>query len=420
MTGVHADDAVAERLTPERFERMRARVGVPSPRVNGWNLTASEDSVRQFAHSIGDDNPLWCDPPYAETTRWRGVIAPPTYVRTMGIDTAPRTPPAVRRASEAAFRGIHQVETGSDWTFHAPVRPGDRVYRERWIERVDEKQTRYGGGLSALIVWRELYGNHRGDVVAVHDQTFIGTDRQRTNRSGQAAPEPAADPSWDDDSFAEIEAMYAAEARHGADPRWWEDIQVGDSLPARVKGPLLPIDIIAAHMGMGWGGYAPGTMRMAHLTRARWPALYVKGRYGVPDVAQRLHWDDERARTLGSSRPYDYGRMRVNWLGHLLTDWVGDHGLLHRLDVRITGFNYHGDVTFCEGEISARDDSDRSVTVAVRCRNHRDEVTAKGTAVLLLPSRSAGPAAPRQAQSGLTSLLIRRASGPVWHGAEKT
>lgn len=409
----------AESLTPERFARMRARVGVPSPRVNGWNLTASEDSIRQYAHAVGDDNPLWCDPAYATATRWRGVVAPPTYVRTMGIDTAPRTPAAVRAASGAAFRGIHQVETGSAWRFYAPVRPGDRVYRERWIERIDEKETRYGDGLSALITWRELYGNHRGDVVAVHDQAFIGTDRQRTRRSKTGSTSPAqTDPEWDDEAFAELEALYEAESRQGSAPRWSEDVAVGDSLPLRVKGPLLPIDIIAAHMGMGWGGYAPGTMRLAHLTRKRWPALYVKGRYGVPDVAQRLHWDDERARNLGAPRPYDYGRMRVNWIGHLLTDWAGDHGWLQRLDLRVVGFNYHGDVQYCEGDVVETAPPAGTATIAVRCRNQRQEVTAKGTAVVQLPSRATGPVTLEPAPRDLTRRLLGRATDLVRNGAE--
>jgi len=401
-----------EELTIERIERMRARIGFPSPRVNGWNLTASEDSIRQFAHAVGDDNALWCDPEYAAGTRWRGVVAPPSYVRTMGIDTAPPTPARVREQSEGAFRGIHQVETGGSWRFYDAVRPGDRIYRERWIDQVLEKQTRYGGGLSALIVWRELYGNHRGDVVAVHDQTFMGTDRRRTadNRTMKSVPEP----DWNEERFDQLEQLYEAERRRGAKPLWWEDVRVGDVLPLRVKGPLLLTDIMAAHMGMGWGGYAPGTMRLAHMTRKRWPALYVKGRYGVPDVAQRLHWDEEWARELGSPRSYDYGRMRVNWLAHLVTDWAGDDAWLDQLDVRVTGFNYHGDVQYCEGTVTARNEEAASATIELHCRNQRDEITAGGSAVVLLPSRATGAAVVTAAPMDLRRRLVSRATPQLW------
>ena len=30
-----------------------------------WCHEATRDNIRHYAHGIGDDNPLWCDPAYA-------------------------------------------------------------------------------------------------------------------------------------------------------------------------------------------------------------------------------------------------------------------------------------------------------------------------------------------------------------------
>ena len=41
----------------------------------------NRDAFRNVAECFGDDNPLWCDPEYAEKTVWGGLIAPPVTRR---------------------------------------------------------------------------------------------------------------------------------------------------------------------------------------------------------------------------------------------------------------------------------------------------------------------------------------------------
>jgi len=40
------------------------------------------DAIRHFAMGLGDDNPLWHDRDYAASTKWGGLIAPPTFLCT--------------------------------------------------------------------------------------------------------------------------------------------------------------------------------------------------------------------------------------------------------------------------------------------------------------------------------------------------
>ena len=57
------------RITEESLAALRKLVGVPvEDSVEPWCTEATRDNIRHWAHGIGDDNPLWCDPSYAATT----------------------------------------------------------------------------------------------------------------------------------------------------------------------------------------------------------------------------------------------------------------------------------------------------------------------------------------------------------------
>ncbi len=49
-------------ITEEMIADVRRRIGVDwRPREPYFNVEATQDTIRHFAHGIGDDNPLWCD-----------------------------------------------------------------------------------------------------------------------------------------------------------------------------------------------------------------------------------------------------------------------------------------------------------------------------------------------------------------------
>ena len=69
------------------LDDLRKRIGVKIENtLEPWCYEATRDNIRHYAHGIGDDNPLWCDPDYGTKSRWEGVIAPPPLV---GGDTLP-------------------------------------------------------------------------------------------------------------------------------------------------------------------------------------------------------------------------------------------------------------------------------------------------------------------------------------------
>ena len=170
--------------------------------------------------------------------------------------------------------------------------------------------------------------------------------------------------------------------------------------------------------------YAPCVGRLASKNRRRIAPFYVKNEYGVPDVAQRLHWDPAWARLIGNPMAYDYAVMRENYIYHYLTDWCGDDGWVVRQNDQIRKFNYMGDTQMITGEVVAkRAEAGRFlVDVNVVMTNQRGEQTVKADATIALPSRSEPvllPPVPDDLQARVTQMwkrhgelfLARRKSG---------
>jgi len=183
----------------------------------------------------------------------------------------------------------------------------------------------------------------------------------------------------------------------GSTPRPWESVQVGDDVGTIAKGPLTLTDVITYHIGIGWGGYGGGTGRVAYKNRQRVPRFYTPNELGVPDSAQRCHWEDAWARHMGHPAAYDYGAMRTNWMVHLVTDWMGDDAWLWKMSAAVLKFNYMGDAHLVRGTVSAvrQVEGRHEVDVDIEGRNQRGVVTCRATATVLLPSGSS-PAGPVQ------------------------
>ncbi|MBX5486383.1 MAG: MaoC family dehydratase N-terminal domain-containing protein [Mycolicibacterium hassiacum] len=386
------ETAVIEgRITDEDIERAKAQIGIPVySRDVPWNKVPTSDSISHFAWGCGDDNPLFHDPAYGANTRWHDQIASPTFPIATGLDQTPKfTDPERKKLFRGLFRGTGKYYSGVKWTWYQPVYPGRPVLQENYTLDVEVKESQFAGGRSVKETFRYLYVDISGNPIATRDESYINAERHGSKKAGKYSHIERQ--RWTPEQLEEIEKTYEAEQRRGADPRWWEDVNVGDELPTVVKGPLTVVDIISMHMGWGWGGYGVGPLKYAHQLRKRMPAFFVPDQYGVPDIVQRLHWDADRAAELGLPAPYDYGQMRAAWITHLLTNWIGDDGWLTEMDIQMRGFNYHGDVHWCRGRVVAKGETpDDPVTIEVSATNQRDETTTKGTAKVLLPSRKTG------------------------------
>jgi acyl dehydratase len=383
----------AGRITAEDIERARAQMGIPQYERNAvFNRVASADTIAHFAFGIGDDNPLGHDPDYGKTTRWRSQIASPLYATTVGLDDTPPPTPELKKLFKGLFRGVGKYYSGATWEWFRPICPGETIYREYTTSNIQVKESSsFAGGVTVIDSYRFLYVTRLGEPVCTHELSFVNAEREASKEKGRH--DDFKRQVYTPEDIERIDAMYAAEVVRGAQARWWEDVNVGDTLQPVVKGPLRIGDMVGFHIGWGMGQtYGAGPLRYGWKHRQRMPAFYTRDEHGVPDIVQRLHWDEKRATEIGLPAPYDYGTMRTNWLGHLITNWMGDEAWLLKLKTEMRAFNFLGDMTVCSGEVvEKRVEGIRHVVdLKVQCTNQRDEVTSPGVATVVLPSKSAG------------------------------
>ena len=330
------EEATSATFRDEDVELTRSLIGkeFASPAREQWT-EASHDTMRAYSRAAGDDNPLFCDREYGKRTRWSGQIAAPFMVRAINNPLRGEKPPR-----QASFRGIHQFVSGQTIDWYLPIRDGDKLFKFGGIEGLTPKESSFAGR-SLIKVDRWTHINQRGEVVAVSRPLMVMTER-----NGPAG-----------------------------------------------GGPLTMTDIIFWHAGGVGFRFNPGSGRMAYKNRQRMPAFYVPNDQGVPDIAQRVHWDSSWARAIGAPSAYDYSVMREAWLAHVLTDWLGDDGWMCHMHAEVRKFNYIGDLHVFTGQVMKKRHEDGRAIVDVRVAgvNQRGEESCHAVAAIALPSRDHGP-----------------------------
>jgi acyl dehydratase len=377
------------RLDNETIEAVRRRVGIPMRnRQRPHNEQVTEDAFRHFALGYGDDNPLWCDPAYGTTSAWGTVIGPPMFPLSAGapLPVAWSADQEREMTGGDPLAGIGQYLCGERWLFARPVTPGTSLFKQQCLDAAELKRSEFGGGVGALVSHRVEWRDGDGAVVAARYLDFWHAERERSGAAGKYRELARA--RYSPEQLAEIDRVYEGEAVRGAALRRWESVRVGEDLGTIAKGPLTLTDMITYHIGIGWGGYGGGTGKVAYKNRKRVPRFYPPNELGVPDSAQRCHWEDAWAQHMGHPAAYDYGAMRTNWMVHLITNWMGDDAWLWKLSAAVTRFNYLGDAHMVSGSVTAlrRDGANAVAEVRVEGRNQRDEVTCWATATVLLPT----------------------------------
>jgi acyl dehydratase len=396
-TGFNVDKefeaATQARIEEGDIEKARSLDGVFTANKKEDIITRlTPDAIRNFAHGVGDDNPLFCDPAYGAKTRWGRQIAPNSMaeVVTKGL-RGDSLPDHLKAAQRGLFKGIHAFVSGSEKIWYHPLYVEDELYKFGGFDGVEVKPSEFAGR-SVTRFLKVIKMNQRSEPVFVQRTREIFTERSTAKKAGKyASIEPA---TYSAEDMERIDAAYAAEHRRGAEPRYFEDVNIGDALSPMVKGPLTVTDILVYHVGgYGVSTFGLSSGRRAYENRKRIPAFYVRNAQGIPDVAQRVHWDSEWAKAIGNPMPYDYSVIREGWLHHYLTDWVGDDGFVHRQYDEMRKFNYMGDTQFITGQVAGkRDEGGRHfVDLTVKMTNQRGDVTTTCEATVLLPTKAHGP-----------------------------
>lgn len=369
-------------ITEEMIHRAERLIGVWLRRDVHWPAMAEDIApidIRRWAYySVGDDNPLWSDENYARGTRWGSVIAPPTFL--YSVDSTIVAP---------GLPGIQWIYGGTRWENFLPVRVGDRITARA---RLINMQRKSGGHARRLVIQtgEVLYYNQRDELVSRAEADVLRVPRRRSSTGMVGFDERRAQgrPRYTADEIEVVRKAYANEDRRGSEPRYWEDVIVGEELAPLPKGPLTLVDIVAFYAGRR-NTYPP--LKLAFAERERHPAnVYISPSTGIPVHPAAGHLDDEIAHEIGMPGPYDQGWMRANWMAHLVTNWAGDDAFVRRLGIRLSIPNLVGDLTWCKGVVTGKRVENGEHLVELDCwgETQRGERNATATASVRLPSRT--------------------------------
>jgi acyl dehydratase len=368
------------KITERGLDELRQRIKTPiTDTVEPWCYEATRDNIRHYAHGIGDDNPLWCDPQYAAATIYGDIIALPSFLFATS---------RIVSGYVGGLSGVHAMWAGADWAWHKPVNRNDVITTEQHLKDLVEHETRFAGRAIQQIYHVNFFNQH-GDLVAEADSWCFRTDRDIARETGTKYKETRArQPEvYSEERLQEIWKLYAQEEVRGAAPRVWEDVEVGDKLPTMVKGPMTVTGFIA--YAQGWGGLYIRANKLAWKQQHKHPGLGIKNRFGIPDCPERVHWEEAFAHMVGAPGAYDYGPERCSWLTHHMTNWMGDAGFLRRASCKIRRHNPEGDTVFIEGEVVRKyqKNGQHLVEIKQEARNQTGEQSAVGSGVVQLPAR---------------------------------
>jgi acyl dehydratase len=363
-------------ITEEALETFRGRVGSKLRIGNIFNELASKDAIRKFADGIGDPNPLWRDDEYAQATKYKSIVAPPSWPYSV-------FPTWVLQG----LPGVHAFQTSTDWEFYRPVLLGDKVTPECIFAGFNIRTSEFAG--KSIIERQEArYFNQESELIARARVAGLRAERHTARGIGKndhiQLPHP-----WTEQELQEIEERVLSEEIRGPDTRYWEDVEVGDQLPTIVRGPLGLTDVIAYCVGA-----APVEMS-AHGLALRRYRKHPAWAFRDPDTfalepIYGVHYNKAAANASGLPYPYDTATQRHCWLIHLVTNWMSDDGWLKRSYAKYRNFVYLSDAVWISGKITKKyvdEEGECCVDIKTNAINQRGEEVMPGISTALLPSK---------------------------------
>src|SRR3989441_10645777 len=199
------------------------------PRRGPYSETEPRDAIRHWAQGIGDRSPFWAE----------ARVAPPTLLFAMD---------RIVSGYVGGLPGIHAMYGGTDFRWRLPIQEGDRVVGQSVLKDLVEKASAFAKR-AIQQVYRTPFENQRGELVCEAASWCVRAERDTARERGKYK---AAEPHrYSEDEIERIARAYRNEEIRGAQPRFWDEVHVGESLPTVCKGPLTVTSVVA--FVQGWG-----------------------------------------------------------------------------------------------------------------------------------------------------------------------
>lgn len=370
-------------ITDEMVELARKKIGVKKP-VVPWNSQITSDTIWHFAMGVGDDNPIWWNEDYAIRSPHGGLTAPTGYLYSHGHGPVLDA----ENAEELILPNVMALWAGERWDFRRRIRVGERILGESSLTELTVREGGSFGGRSVTQTSTSEYTTESGEVVAECAHILKRFNRGETRARGKYLDRPTA--RWTEVDRDRFEAHHRQEAetmRRGANPRYFDDTFIGETTATMLKGPLTRSNLIGWQMGIGLGLVATNRM-MYSILDATPGTRMVNPDLGCVDTWAAPHWEPALCRAQGlPGEGYDHGAQRLSWVGHFISDWMGDHGFLRNMEIRLLRPNILNDVTWINGEVMAVSEGPGTVTLDVTTINQLEETTSLTRATIELPRK---------------------------------
>jgi acyl dehydratase len=305
--------------------------------------------------------------------------------------------------------GLGSFHSATELRFHEPVFWHDTITSSCRYEGFSGPTPSRFAGRMVTDHFANRYVNQRGDTVAEIDWHVVNferavarskADRETQTTAGLQIPHP-----WTADELEEIRAQVLSEQPRGANPRYIEDVALGEELGPLTKGPIGLTDEVAFVAGGG----APIPRLAAHAAALhayhKHPAwCFVDPETRALEPIYSVHYNRHAANAMGVAYQYDVGFQRQCWQIQHLTHWCSDAGWVKAAQAEYRKFVYLSDVVTLSGTVTDKfvdDDGEHCVRVETRALNQRGENVMPGSAVIALPSRqSATSPAERRTKRG--------------------
>jgi acyl dehydratase len=368
------------------YNEWNAQMGGPKfPRpIVDFNTEVTRDSIKHFVDAMGNLNPLYRDREYAKKTKYGCLIAPPVILYTIALAHYP-DPPDYPPPPE-----FPTLYAGDEYEWFSPISEGDEIdWKTTYPTDVKTKQTKTAG-TATFLYGKHEFSRHQGGVplatcnfwVVLYNTeefTYWPAERQEIEQKQDKFP------AHTEEYIKEVYAAQDRELVRGAEPRYWEDVEVGEELTPVVRGPFTVDEsiawIIAAgeyyfcsdrlfryiHEHTGWGAYHPDLK------------VHLNFKHGTYDFSPK---------GVGG-----WGAQRTSWLDMVLTNWMGDEGFLWKLRSEHRRRGGYGNVFWCKAKVAKKYADKGRYCVDIDCwvEDQTGDVILRGSATVLLPSREHGP-----------------------------
>ena len=188
-------------------------------------LRLDERTVRNYALSIGDDNPLYTDPEYGRRSRYGSQLAPGPILALIRY-------PSAHGAKRPQGYPMANFISGTAWEFYDVIRAGAKFRSSKVTKELIERSG--SQGKLVFLISECYYHDFHGDMPAKCYGTQIMVP-QRNMESSRAVPRERLGQhmmyerkasQYSPEQIEKYVGMIEGFRPRGAEPLYWEDVQM--------------------------------------------------------------------------------------------------------------------------------------------------------------------------------------------------